>query len=407
MALALLGCPAPPAAPTSPAAIPPSTSTAAAAAEPRFTLVESFPAETTLDHPDIPEAAAVWLEMIRGAKTSVNLSEFYVTSRAGASLEPILAALVEAASRGVKVRLLVDAKFAKNEHETLNRLEHDKRLEVRRYDVGRLMGGVQHAKYFVVDGREAYVGSQNLDWRSLSHIQELGVRLAIPEIARAELDVFETDWSLAGGADASTRTHRATSSFPVPIEGGLVTPVFSPTGWLPDESLWELPRIVALIDGAQRTVRVQLLTYTTEPQGAGERFDELDAALRRAGERGVKVELLVSDWAKSKGALSSLKELARSGKVAVRFIAIPEASTGFVPYARVAHAKYMVVDGKETWIGSSNWERRYFFSTRNAGVVVEGARTGERLDRFFSDGWNSAYAAPLDVDAEYAPPRTH
>ncbi|MCE9626586.1 MAG: hypothetical protein K8R56_01570, partial [Candidatus Eisenbacteria bacterium] len=33
-----------------------------------------------------------------------------------------------------------------------------------------LVGGVQHAKFMMVDGDQAWLGSQNLDWRALSHI---------------------------------------------------------------------------------------------------------------------------------------------------------------------------------------------------------------------------------------------
>ena len=36
-----------------------------------------------------------------------------------------------------------------------------------------------------------------------------------------------------------------------------------PSGWLPAESLWDLPSLVALIDSARTRVRVQLLSYGT------------------------------------------------------------------------------------------------------------------------------------------------
>ena len=43
-------------------------------------------------------------------------------------------------------------------------------------DIGTVAGGVQHAKFFIVDGEEVFLGSQNFDWRALKHIHELGVR---------------------------------------------------------------------------------------------------------------------------------------------------------------------------------------------------------------------------------------
>ena len=36
--------------------------------------------------------------------------------------------------------------------------------------MGRLTGGVLHSKFWVVDGRHVYVGSANMDWRSLTQV---------------------------------------------------------------------------------------------------------------------------------------------------------------------------------------------------------------------------------------------
>lgn len=34
----------------------------------------------------------------------------------------------------------------------------------------QLTGGVLHSKFWVVDGRHVYVGSANMDWRSLTQV---------------------------------------------------------------------------------------------------------------------------------------------------------------------------------------------------------------------------------------------
>jgi phosphatidylserine/phosphatidylglycerophosphate/cardiolipin synthase-like enzyme len=376
-----------------------------AAAEPTLELVETAPIETTLDHADLPEAADVWLRMIDGARRSLDLSELYATSRPGGRLEPVIDALRRAAARGVKVRFLVDAGFATKEPATVVELERLPGVALRRFDWAARGGGVLHAKYIVVDGVEAYLGSQNFDWRSLTHIQEVGVRARVPEVAAMLEDVFETDWALAGGAPARQRVHTTTARFPVSVDGAEVVPVASPRGWLPDEDLWELPRLVDLIDGARAHVRVQLLTY--QAASRGRYFEELESALRRAAARGVAVELLVSDWCKRPGAIEGLKSLAVLPNVAVKLLTLPPASTGFIPYARVAHAKYLVVDGARAWIGTGNWERDYFYDSRNVGLVITGGVVPGRLDRFFVENWQSSYAAPVDPAAEYIAPRTH
>ena len=84
---------------------------------------------------------------------------------------------------------------------------------------------------------------------------------------------------------------------------------------------------------------------------------------------------------------------------------IPPASERFIPFARVSHAKYLVVDGRRLWLGTSNWGRDYFYDSRNVGVVVDDARLAGRLDRYFARAWSSRYAERVDPAATYQPPR--
>jgi phosphatidylserine/phosphatidylglycerophosphate/cardiolipin synthase-like enzyme len=183
-----------------------------------------------------------------------------------------------------------------------------------------------------------------------------------------------------------------------------VTPVLSPTGWLPDSTLWDLPRLVDLIDRAQTSVRVQLLSYRTTGRDK-DFFEALDNAFRRAAARGVQVQLLLADWSKRPGTIEDLKSLEVLPNVDVKLVTIPQWSGGFIPFARVVHAKYLVVDGTLGWVGTSNWEKSYFHTSRNVGLVVEGAPFAAQLDAFFLRTWNHAYATPVDPGAEYQAPR--
>jgi phosphatidylserine/phosphatidylglycerophosphate/cardiolipin synthase-like enzyme len=373
-------------------------------AEPSLVLVESSPVETSLDHADIPDAWRVWPEMIAAATRTLEIEQFYVSNAPGSRLEPVLQAVEAAAARGVRVRLIVDEKFVKQYPEPLERLAAH-RVEVRRMDTEKSMGGVQHAKFFIVDGREAYFGSQNFDWRSLEHIQELGLQVRVPEVVRALGAIFELDWALAAGATPPAAGMQASGPFPASFAGETVqvTPVFSPQGYLPDPSTWDLPRLVGLIDGAKHTARVQVLTYRARARNGSE-FRELEDALKRASARGVKVELLVSDWSKRPGTIEGLQALHAPPGLTVKLVTIPRWSGGFIPYARVVHSKYLVVDGEAAWVGTSNWERDYFTQTRNVGLIVEGAAFARPLERFFADTWSSPYAAEVDPKATYVPP---
>jgi phosphatidylserine/phosphatidylglycerophosphate/cardiolipin synthase-like enzyme len=374
----------------------------------RVDLVESVPVETNLDHADIPDAYEVWPEMIQAATHTLDLAEFYVSGAPASRLEAVVAAVEAAARRGVAVRLLVDASFSGKYPEILDRLAAQPRISLRRFDVRSVMGGILHAKYFVVDGRETYLGSQNFDWRSLTHIHEIGVRVRDPAATAVYARVFDLDWELAGGArpPAQEADSQTPQSFSETAAGGqaVVTPVMSPRGFLPDPRTWELPRLVALIDGARRSVHVQVLTYGTTSRD-GSPFPDLDDALRRAAARGVEVSLLVSDWDKKKGMVEAVQRLVRVPGVTARFIDVPPWSGGFVPFARVAHAKYMVVDGARAWVGTSNWEGDYFTRSRNVGLVVEGEAFATQLERVFHDAFTGPYAEPVDAERAYDPPK--
>lgn len=382
----------------------------------RVELVESWPIETDLDHPDIPDAHEVWLEMIDGAEHSLEFGEFYCSNKSGSRLEPIVKAIERAAERGVHVRWLAEEKFYKTYPETLDRIDAKEGIEVRRFDVSQSMGGVLHAKYFLVDEREAFIGSQNFDWRALEHIQELGVRVISRELVAPLRTMFDQDWTLAEGGepDYSAFPHRAAAPAKDSHDDFAVTTLvkegscevelaLSPKSWVLPHT-WDLPEILERIDDAEHTVRIQLLTYKTKARD-GSHFGDLDDALRAAAKRGVKVELLIADWSKRESSLKALKSLQRVDGIDVRFVCVPAWSGGHVPYGRVVHAKYMVVDGERTWIGTSNWERGYFHQSRNMGLVIDGAPFAKQLERFFATGWTSDYAEPLDPDAEYTPPR--
>ncbi|MDI1478186.1 phospholipase D-like domain-containing protein [Polyangium sp. y55x31] len=376
------------------------------AAAPPIEIVETPPTETTLDHPDVPNAADVWLAMIQSAKRSIDIEHFYISNAPGGKLEPVLAAIEEAASRGVRVRLLVDMKFYQRYPESVDRLA-SRKVIVRKMDL-RARDGVQHAKYMVVDEADAYVGSQNMDYRSLEHIQEIGARVRVPEVVAAFARVFELDWR-ASGEDSNAEPLKTTPlQIPARVtlggEEARILPTASPKDLLPAGVPWELPELLARIDRAERTIDVQVLTYRTKMRN-GAPWTDLDDALRRAAKRGVRVRLLVSDWSKREASLEGLRELSRVPGISIKFIVIPQSSTGFIPFARVAHAKYMVVDGKSAWIGTSNWEGDYFTVSRNVGLFIDGKTIAERLGRIFEDGFGSTYTEVLDPDRKYEPPR--
>jgi len=374
-------------------------------------LVETTPVETSLGSDDIPETHEVWGEMFRSAKERIDLAFFYASNRPEeperGRLEPLIVELEEAAARGVEVRFLSDVKFYDTYPRTLDRLKAIEGIDTRLYDIRERTGGVLHAKYFIVDDREAYLGSANFDWRALEHIQELGVRVSVPHVVRSLGQIFRMDWSMSPPGEVfegleSSAVYPVSATFAG--DTAAVTPVFSPRTLLTDPGLWDLPKLLAMIESAREEVCIQLLSYKTTDR-EGRYFSEIETALRAAAARGVSVRLILADWNKRKYSIEGLQSLQALRNVEVKLATLPVAREGFIPFARVVHAKYLVCDRRESWIGTSNWSRDYFHGSRNVGLVVESETLGRALGAFFDRGWASPYVETVDPSGEYEPPR--
>ncbi|MDE2291420.1 MAG: phospholipase [Elusimicrobia bacterium] len=370
-------------------------------------LVQSAPEGTGLADPQLREAAKVWPEMIDRAGRGIDLEEFYATGQAGEALDATLAALKRAGERGVRIRLLLEGKMRKADADTLPELEKIPNLSVRFLDWAKVQGaGIIHAKFFVVDGREAYIGSQNLDWRSLSQIHEMGLRVSEPSVVAGASSIFAQDWA-AAALVADGKPVPALRTAPVEVSSAArVALVASPWAWDPEGVPDSQSALVGLVASAKERLDIQVMEYAPLEYGGGY-YPVIDDALRAAAERGVKVNLLVSDWNLSKSELPWLKSFALVPNVTVKVISIPQPKGRFIPYARVAHSKYMVVDGKTLWLGTSNWQGGYMDNSRNLELIVrEPALAAEAL-AVHRRLWDSPFTKALDVSKAYQPPRTH
>lgn len=359
-------------------------------------LVQSVPVETGLGDPGLPYAKDEWVAMIRSARQSLDFGEFYVTNRPHSALEPVLAELERAGARGVKIRFLLSAKMLGQDPASVARLKAIPGAEVRSFDLTGVSGGILHAKYFLVDGREAYFGSQNFDWRALEEIHELGVRTTDPRLVGPLAELFGIDWRFA-------ETHKL-PDLPRPAAPLAARPdaelVASPPFLTPGDIRPALDALVELLGQARQRIRVQLLTYS--PVAGQDRFwPVLDNALRAAAVRGVKVQLLVSDWVLGGRALPHLKSLALIPNLEVRIASIPEAAEGHIPYARTVHSKYLVVDDTVLWVGTSNWEEGYFKDSRNVEALFRDPVLATQGAAIFDRPWGSRFTFPLDPSKAY------
>ena len=122
----------------------------------------------------------------------------------------VFVALKRAASRGIKIRIVQSPGLGNGfeEPEALQALSD--KVQIRTMDFSKwYRSGIMHAKVWVVDGKHGYVGSANMDWRSLTQTRETGVFIHSCEpVIRDMANIFDSFWefaSLEGHAAEMTR----------------------------------------------------------------------------------------------------------------------------------------------------------------------------------------------------------
>ena len=371
-----------------------------------FEVVATIPVETTLGKAGTENPADTWVKMIEGAKKTIDLGHFYMETKENEPLERVIQALIDAAGRGVRVRILVgtavNASMAENTNAVLSRFKDRQNIEITSFNWKELTGGIIHAKYMIVDSCDVYIGSQNFDWRALKHIHETGLHIKSIAFGTALSQIFEADREYNRGDKTA---YQKLPKYPwVSFKNGNFL-VGSPDEYNPPSVKSAIKTLVDLIDHAKKKITIQLLDYSTDIPRSEEKFTAIDNALRRAAARGVQVRLLVSDWNKDKPEVESIQALAKLKNFEVKFATIPEFSGGYIPYARVIHSKVMRIDDTISWVGTSNWGYGYFYKSRDVEVVTHIKEVARVLDQLFNELWKSSYTYFVDPAKEYTPPK--
>ncbi|MEA3495742.1 MAG: phospholipase D-like domain-containing protein [Bacteroidota bacterium] len=373
-----------------------------AQSESTYQIVESVPIETDLGLDETERTFEVWMEIIKKAQHSIEIECFYVSNKAGEPLEDILSEIKKSAKRGVQVRFLVDAKMKKTYPQPLDDLNKIKNIEVRATNYFNKIGGVIHTKYILVDREILFIGSQNFDWRALKHIHEVGFNIKNEKLAQMFGLIFDLDWKIASDDRTDSiekyfeknTIQMINSKNPITLEVGTkkeikLYPSFSPKNLIYSGMNWDEDEIIKLIDKAESEILIQLLSYSVKDKN--EYYSKLDNAIRSASIRGVNVNIILSDWSKGKSKLPYLNSLAMIPNVKIHFTTIPEWSGGQIPYSRVEHCKFLLVDEQYGWLGTSNWAKDYFYKSRNMGIVFESKFVAEIIHKMFYKSWDSEY----------------
>lgn len=387
-----------------------------------FQIVESVPENTFYGEPGVPRTRKVWLDMIHNARESIDIATFYVFNETGKALTPVLDALKEKARAGIRVRLMIDKTFYKQSEVTLETLQGIPNLVIRILPVDSFTGGVLHAKYFIVDNKVVFVGSQNWDWRALTQIHEIGVCIKNQRFAQTFEAVFNFNWKLAETHNLLKAQKEAVEppDFAPVREGNPVIlknakdsfviafPAFSPPSLVPRWVDFEQPKLAEMLISARETVRIQVMTLNAlvhyGPKGY---WKEIDNALREIAARGVKVNIIVADWSLKQPAQQYLKSLAVLPNITIKFSTVPQSPSGFIPYARVEHCKYAVVDNDRAFIGTGNWGWSYFNNAVDVSVFFSGKSSVSTMVNIFDRDWNGDYVTTIEPGVNYTPAKNH
>ncbi|WP_434521394.1 phospholipase D-like domain-containing protein [Halorubrum sp. AS12] len=349
----------------------------------------------------LPDSPGVPVEPLRTADDRLFLAGYTLTS------ERVADALVAAADRGVRVRVLLEGSpvggFSTRSARLLDRLTAAG-VEVRILDGEVERFRFHHPKYAVADDR-AVVLTENWKRSGTGGRSNRGWGVVVEGDSGVESDsgvegddstengvAPERDATVAGdlaalfSADFEARDARSWREFRADTEfhdGGRANGSYPTRFEAPAEpaaanvTVLTAPgnaadRIVARIDAADERV------LAVVPRVGGP-DDRIVRALRRAADRGVDVHLLLSDAWYDREANRNLSESLADEPIAVD-LAEPRGRFGKV------HAKGLVVDDAAV-VGSLNWNPSAATNNREVLIAVENESVADFYARAYAADW--------------------
>lgn len=337
----------------------------------------------------LPDSPGVPVEPLRTAEDRLFVAGYTLTS------ERVADALVAAADRGVRVRVLLEGSpvggFSARSARLLDRLTAAG-VEVRVLDAEVERFRFHHPKYAVADDdavvltenwkRSGTGGRSNRGWGvrveggvDAGNGSRIGRNATVADDLAA---LFREDFRARDArpwrefrADAEFHgTGRANGSYPTRFDA-------PPAPATADVTVLTAPgnaadRIVARIDAADERV------LALAPRVGGP-DDRIVRALRRAADRGVDVHLLLSDAWYDREANRNLSESLADEPIAVSL------AEGRGRYGKV-HAKGLVVDDAAV-VGSLNWNPSAETTNREVLLAVEDESVADFYARAYAADW--------------------
>jgi len=253
----------------------------------------------------------------------------------------VIAALEAAASRGVRVRLILEHYpygGGGGQDDLADRLRSEG-IDVQWSDN---QFRFTHAKYIVVDRQVALILNQNLTKSSFTGNREFGAVTTDPEAVMGAQLIFDRDWE---------RNRQPVAAPPLIVS--------------PSDSRARYEKIIG-------EARVSIDLYAEVIQDP-----EIIEALEDAVTRGVRVRLILNP---SSGA----EDIATVAGLRSRGVDVRAATRLYI------HAKLMIVDGTTAIVGSQNFTRTSLDANRELALIVQDPLAVARCREIFTTDWDAA-----------------
>ena len=351
------------------------------------------------------EGDAPLIRFLSSAQSTIEVAVYTFTS------ERVASVLAAAAARGVHVRVVLDGAPVGGIEAAEHRVVGG--LLIAGVEVRWLAGGPDivkryrylHAKYAVVDGRAAWIGSENFGeagfpeerrgnrgWSVIA--EDEGVASALRTVFEADFDVRRRD-SIAA---METRPQRL--PLPPPVAGRSAAAATSgqPARLVlaPDTAL-DADGILGLFASAAHRLSIEAFYLDDVWRGAPNPF--LEAAFA-AAHRGVSVRILLDgSWA-SVGAevgtnddvMARINDRAHNESVALEArLLVPRG-----PIERL-HNKGAVGDGRAVLVSSMNWALGSATENREVGLIVEDPNLAATFEAAFDADWDGRSTSGIDA----------
>lgn len=297
-----------------------------------------------------PDDAVYCQTIVQAISESTDTIDVLLSSVSTAD-NPVLPALVEAAGRGVEVRVLLDASDWAPEITAKNQVALTYFLE----------NGIQamfddpavtlHAKLLVIDREIAVLGSTNWNRYAFTEHRQADILVEEPSIAMFFGEYFETLWS---GALADIEL-----SVALPDDFG-VAPAVLPLGDLPESASYAQV-LLDLLETAEQSIYVSMYRISVYTGYADSLANEITDALINAAGRGLDVKVMLDDCA-------FYAESAEANLMSAIYLHQRGIEVRLDEPAETTHTKLVVIDGRTVLLGSTNWN--YYSLERNCETNI-------------------------------------